>query len=99
MVTRKKYNYSILVLHEPDYIEDFNYNDFNLILAGHSLGGNIKLPFIGGIVKNKGSKIYYDKYYELNDIKLYISGGIGTNNLKFRFNNRPSFNLYRLKNK
>ena len=43
--------------------------------------------------------IYYDEYYKLDSTKLYVSGGIGTNNFKFRFNNKPSINLYRLKNK
>lgn len=94
-----KYNYSILVLHEPDYITDIDYSKFNLILAGHSFNGQIKLPFIGGIIRPKGAKKYYDEYYELDSTKLYISGGIGTNSFKFRFGNKPSFNLYRLRNK
>ena len=94
-----KYNFSILVLHEPDYINEIDYNKFNLILAGHSLNGQIKLPFIGGIIRPKGSKLYYDEYYELNNTKLYISSGLGTNEYKFRFNNKPSFNLFRLRNK
>lgn len=94
-----KYKYSILVLHEPDFINDIDYSKFNLVLAGHSLNGQIKLPFIGGIIKDKGGKKYYDEYYELNNTDLYVSGGIGTNKFKFRFNNKPSFNLYRLRNK
>ena len=96
---KDEYSYSILTLHEPDYINDFDYSKFNLILSGHSLNGGIKLPFIGGIIKPKGAKIYYDEYYNLDNTKLYISGGIGTNKFKFRFNNTPAFNLYRLKNK
>ena len=94
-----KYNYSILVLHEPDFIAEIDYNKFNLILAGHSLNGQIKLPFIGSLIKPNGAKNYYNEYYELNNTKLYISGGIGTNEYKFRFNNKPSFNLFRLRNK
>lgn len=93
------YTYSILMLHEPDYINKIDYSNYNLILAGHSLNGNIKLPFIGGIVRYNGSKEYYDEYYSLNNTDLYISGGIGTNKFKFRLNNKPSFNLYRLRNK
>lgn len=96
---KEKYNYSILVLHEPDYINNINYSNYDLILAGHSLNGQIKLPFIGGIIRPNGAKKYYDEYYELDNTKLYISGGIGTNSFKFRFNNKPSFNLYRLRNK
>lgn len=96
---KEKYNYSILTLHEPDYIDDIDYSKFDLILAGHSLNGQIKLPFIGGIIRPTGAKKYYDEYYELGNTKLYVSSGIGTNSFKFRYNNKPSFNLYRLRNK
>lgn len=96
---KEEYKYSILVLHEPDYIEKIDYSKFNLILSGHSINGQIKLPFIGGIIRPKGSKKYYDEYYKLNNTELYISSGIGTNKFKFRLNNKPSFNLFRLKNK
>ena len=96
---KEKYNYSILILHEPDYIEKIKYSNYNLILAGHSLNGQIKLPFIGGIIKPKGAKKYYDEYYKLDNADLYITNGIGTNKFKFRLNNKPSFNLFRLRNK
>jgi len=95
----QKYDYSILMLHKPDSINKIDYSKFNLILAGHSLNGQIKLPWVGGLIKPSGAKIYYDEYYELDDTKMYISGGIGTNKYKFRFNNRPSINFFRLRNK
>jgi len=95
----EKYNYSILVLHEPDYIEKINYSNYDLILAGHSLNGQIKLPLVGGIIRPKGAKKYYDEYYRLDNTDLYITSGIGTNKFKFRLNNKPSFNLFRLINK
>jgi len=97
--TNTKYNYSILVLHEPDYIQEIEYSKFNLILSGHSLNGIIKLPFIGGLIRPSGAKVYYDEYYDVGDTKLYISGGIGCDKFKFRFSNKPSFNFYRLRNK
>ena len=93
------YNYSILFLHEPDFINYIDNSDFNLILAGHSLNGQIKIPYLGGIIKNKYSNIYYDEYYNLGNTKFYISSGIGTGKIKFRFLNKPSISLYRLRNK
>lgn len=93
------YKYSILILHEPDFIDSINYSKFNLILAGHSHNGQIVLPFIGGIFKDKYSKNYYDEYYKLDNTDIYISSGIGTSKYKFRFLNKPSINLYRLRNK
>ena len=91
--------YSILVLHEPDFINYIDYSKFNLILSGHSLNGIIKIPYIGGIIKNKYSSIYFDEYYDLGNTKMYISSGIGTNKHKIRILNKPSISLYRLRNK
>ena len=91
------YKYAILVLHEPDYINEIDYSKFNLILAGHNHGGQIRLPLIGGIIYDK-VKIYKDSYYKFKNTKVYITSGIGCSKYKFRFLNKPSFNLYRLRN-
>ena len=93
------YKYSILVLHEADFIDYIDYSKFNLILAGHTLNGQVKIPFIGGIIRDNYSKKYYDEYYDLDSSKLYITSGISTNNFNFRILNSPSINLYRLRNK
>lgn len=88
--------YNILILHEPDIIDDFEYNNFDLILAGHSHGGQVRLPFVGAIIVPPYAKKYHDSYYDLGKSDLYISSGLGTSNLNLRLNNKPSFNLYRL---
>lgn len=93
-----KSNYNILLIHEPDYIDKFDYSKFDLILAGHSHNGQIRLPIIGAIIKSNGAQKYYDPYYKLNNTDLYISSGIGVSDNNFRLFNRPSFNLYRLTN-
>lgn len=90
-------NYKILLIHEPDYIEQID-EDFDLILAGHSHNGQITLPFIGALYTPKGSKKYYKNYYKIKTSDLYISSGLGTSILPFRLFNKPSFNFYRLVN-
>lgn len=94
-----KPNYSILLMHEPDFIDSFNYNNYNLVLAGHSHNGQVRLPFIGAIVKPNYGRKYYDNYYKLNNTDLYVSSGLGVSEVNFRLFNRPTFNLYRLTNK
>ena len=89
---------NILLLHEPDYIDRINYSKFNLILAGHSHNGQVKLPIIGKIYTPVGAKKYYDEYYKVGDTDLYISSGLGTSLYKFRLFNRPSINFYRITN-
>ncbi|HPE14580.1 MAG TPA: metallophosphoesterase [Bacilli bacterium] len=89
--------YKIVLVHEPDYIDEFkNAIGANLVLSGHSHGGQVKLPLIRPLFLPIGCKEYYDDYYEVNEIKLYISSGLGTSILKLRLNNIPSINLYRL---
>lgn len=91
-----KSQYNILIMHEPDSIDNININNFSLVLAGHSHNGQIRLPQIGALVKPDGAEKYYDEYYKINNTDLYISSGIGTSILDFRLFNRPSINLYRL---
>lgn len=87
--------YTIILAHEPDQVDEFNSYNFDLVLSGHSHLGQVRLPFIGAIYTPPGSKKYYDEYYKINNADLYISGGIGTSTIKFRFFNKPSINLYR----
>lgn len=91
-------SYKILVLHEPDWVDNLNPNDFDLILAGHSHNGQVRLPLIGPLFLPKGAKKYYEPYYKIDETDLYISNGIGVSTVNFRLWNRPSFNLYRLTN-
>ena len=88
--------YKILLLHEPDVIDDINVNPFDLILAGHSHAGQVRLPFIGAIYLPDGAKKYYESYYKLKNSDLYISNGLGVSDFNFRLFNTPSYNLYRI---
>lgn len=92
-------HYTIVMAHEGKsikYLDDSTY-EVDLILGGHSLNGSIRLPFIGGILTPEDCYKYSNEYYEKGITNIYISGGMGTNEYKFRLNNKPSINLYRLK--
>ena len=91
--------YKILLMHEPDFIDDINYSYFNLVLAGHSHNGQIRLPLIGATILPPNGKKYYNEYYKLNNTDLYVSSGVGTSTISFRLFNKPSINFYRLTNK
>lgn len=92
-------HYTIVMTHEGKsikYLDDSTY-EVDLILGGHSLNGSIRLPFIGAILTPEDCYKYSNEYYEKGITNIYISGGMGTNEYKFRLNNKPSINLYRLK--
>ena len=78
-----------------------NYDEYNkyqvksdLILAGHNLGGEIKLFNLPLLGHDK----HLNSYYEENGSKIYISNGLGTIH-NIRLMNKPSMNVYRLYSK
>lgn len=91
-------NLVIAITHKPD-LADKIVSDFkpDMILAGHSLNGQIVLPLIGPLIKKDGAKKYISSYYEINNTLLYVSGGIGNSNYEFRLLNHPSINFFRIR--
>ncbi len=90
--------YKILIMHEPDYIDKINATDFDLILAGHSHRGQLRLPIFGPLLLPKGALKYYDEHYLFENTEMYISSGIGNAHFNLRLFNRPSINFYRIIN-
>ena len=92
-------NYSILIMHEPNIIDKIEYEKFNLILAGHTKGGVVRIPLLGGIILPEDNYLYGKDYYKKKDTKIYISNGLGNDEVNFRLLNKPSFNFFRLRKK
>ena len=90
-------NYKIILVHEPDYIDEIlkTIPDTNLILSGHSINGSINIFGIKNILLPKYAKKYYKPYYKVNNTNIYISNGIGGDKINFRLLNKPSLNFYR----
>ena len=90
-------DYKIILVHEPDITDDI-VKDYqvNLILAGHSHNGQVRLPIIGAIYTPPYAKKYYDNYYNIDGTNLYISSGIGVSTVNYRLFNHPSINFYRI---
>ncbi len=74
--------YSLLLYHTPDLIETASELDVNLYLAGHTHGGQIRLPFYGALVTLSAyGKQYEMGQYQVGPTTLYISRGIGMEGL------------------
>ncbi|NLC47880.1 MAG: hypothetical protein GX758_00775 [Tenericutes bacterium] len=91
--------YTIVLTHEGANIKYINESTYevDLILGGHSLNGSVVVPYYGPLFVDEASYKYFAPYYNKGITDIYISSGIGTNEYAFRFNNKPSFNFYRLK--
>lgn len=90
--------YNIILLHEPDYADNIvnSYDNINLIFAGHSHGGQVRLPIMGALYTPQNGHKYVKGYYDLNGTSLYVTSGIGVSRYNFRLFNKPEINFYRL---
>ena len=73
------------------------YNDNNpiYISGSHTLGGLIRLPFIGGIKKNQNSLSFEKGKYLEGKTTLFVNNGIGTEDISLRLFNYPTIYCYR----
>ena len=87
--------FNIILTHHPDNIDTIlNMYSPELLLAGHTLNGQVRLPIIGGLFRNS---VYMDPYYKKGNTDIYISGGIGNRDLNIRLLNNPSINFFRIR--
>jgi len=90
LLGRQPGDFTILLYHYPDLIEDVKDMDIDLYLAGHTHAGQIALPFYGAIItSSKYGKRYEKGLHKLGETILYVNRGIGTVGLPLRFFARP----------
>ncbi len=91
----------ILLAHSPDIIEDLGIGETpDLILAGHTHGGQIKIPFLRPFwvpTQNRGK--YASGLFEIGNTYMYVNRGIGTTALPIRFNCSPEISVIELTKK
>ncbi len=84
-------DFNILIAHRPEQIYVYKEFDFDLVFSGHAHGGQIRIPFIGGILSpNQG---FFPKYsegmYKEGSTSMVVSRGLGNSLFPFRIFNRP----------
>lgn len=85
-------HYSILLCHYPEcYLWKFNQLNIDLMLSGHTHGGLVRIPFVGGLVApEQGLFPKYDMgYFESDTAKMIITSGLGKSGFVPRINNQP----------
>ena len=75
----------ILLSHTPDIFPDARELDIPLILAGHTQGGQIRLPFFGALVTDtRLGRRYASGLFLEGRSALYVNRGVGTSRLPAR---------------
>lgn len=88
-------HYKIMMVHRPDSFIFGNASEvwnIDLVVSGHNHGGQVVLPFVGGLYGgDQGWFPEYDKgFFDLNKVKILITSGLGSGKQKLpRFNNPP----------
>ena len=86
----------VLLIHYPIQADRLEGRRYDLILAGHSHGGQVRIPFYGAPVLPYGVGRYKKGRYESLGGPLYVNVGIGTYMYNVRFHCRPEITLVRI---
>lgn len=64
--------------HHPDVVDMLEGRPLDLLLCGHTHGGQIRFPFFGSVVvPSKHEARYASGFHRTDDVLLYVSRGIG----------------------
>lgn len=91
--------FTILLAHEPQYLEEYAHWGFDLVFAGHAHGGQIRLPFTDGLYA-PGQGILpqlASGIHQKGDTTIIISRGLGNSTFPFRIFNRPEIISVKIK--
>ena len=83
--------YSLLLSHRPEGFDFYCETGFDLVLTGHVHGGQVRIPFIGGLYgPGQGLFPKYDSgLYQSGTTSMVVSRGLGNSSIPIRINNTP----------
>lgn len=93
-------DFVILLSHRPEVFEAYADSDVDLVLSGHAHGGQLRIPFVGGLIApDQGFFPEYDSgVYSEDETSMVVSRGIGNSVIPVRINNRPEMVIVELHN-
>lgn len=90
----------LLMLHEPDLADSVIQHPrgkfVDLMLSGHSHGGQVRIPFYGPLILPPLGQRYVMGDFHFGKMQLYVNRGIGTVGLPFRFACPPELTIHTL---
>jgi predicted MPP superfamily phosphohydrolase len=94
---------TVVLSHTPAVALEASQRGIEAVLAGHTHGGQVRLPFLGALTARDAMGAYYDygRYYFAAPNRrgltaLYINAGVGTSVLPVRFWCPPRFAVVEL---
>lgn len=88
----------ILLVHSPDIVASLGNWDIDLVLAGHTHGGQVRLPVLGALWVPYGTTDHIDGWFDVDPgVRLHVSRGLGWSWLPLRFFCRPAIDVITLR--
>jgi len=87
--------YTIALFHSPAYFDRIA-GTVPLALAGHTHGGQVRIPYLPVFWLSRGSGRFLEGWYAERDSHLYVTRGVGTSGIRARFLCRPELSIITL---
>lgn len=83
--------FQILLCHRPELFDIYVNQNIDLIFSGHAHGGQVRIPFVGGLVAPDQGLFpkYTSGAYTQNQSTMIVSRGLGNSVIPIRIFNRP----------
>ncbi len=89
---------TVLLAHDPDRFPHAVKRNVEVVLSGHTHGGQIAVPFLGRLINaSKLAHRYHIGIYEEGDSTLYVHPGLGTTGPPMRLGVAPVIALIKLR--
>ncbi len=88
--------FALVLMHRPDFFEHWARRGSHLLLAGHTHGGQVKLPLIGPPVVSRYGRKYPHGLFRRDDVQMYVNRGLGVTPPAVRLNCPPEISFIRL---
>lgn len=84
-------DFILLLSHRPELFSLYEKHDINLVLSGHAHGGQVRIPFVGGLAAPDQGMLpkYTAGIYEKDGTKMIVNRGLGNSIIPQRLFNTP----------
>lgn len=85
-----------LMAHEPDILPEVARYNVDLMLSGHTHGGQVRLPFLPPFHLPEYGRNYIEGWFSHGPTQMYVNRGIGAVGLPVRFRCPPEITVFTL---